>query len=206
MLNQYKNIIWDFDGVILDSMPTRERGFAIIFDKFPAAQVEQLLQYHRDNGGLSRFAKIRYFYEQILHQPITDEQVDAYAVSFSEEMRKILTNKGLLITETVNYIKSAYLQYNFHLVSASEQSELRYLVEQLDLQPYFKSVYGSPAVKADNIKKVMDENHYKARETCLIGDSGNDYDASAKNDIDFWGYNNIKLLQTGKGYLHSFKF
>lgn len=205
MLTNYKNIIWDFDGVILDSMPIRERGFALIFEQYPEEQVNQLLAYHHANGGLSRFAKIRYFYEQILGKPITDEQVSAYAQSFSAIMRQRLNRTELLIADSVAFIRSAYQQYNFHVVSASEQTELRYLVEHLGLSPYFKSVYGSPTLKADNIRKVMEENSYQADETCLIGDSKNDFEASVKNNISFLGYNNLQLLELGKGYLHSFK-
>lgn len=204
MLEQYKNIIWDFDGVIIDSMPTREKGFEKIFKQYPENKVKELLKYHRANGGLSRFVKIRYFYEQILHKEITDEKINEYALAFSEEVKKILTNKDLLIADSVNFIKLSHQKYNFHVVSASEQSELRYLIEQLGLTPYFKSVYGSPTIKADNIKQLMIENSYVAAETCLIGDSKNDYEASMKNNIAFWGYNNLELLEFGEGYLHKF--
>jgi beta-phosphoglucomutase-like phosphatase (HAD superfamily) len=66
MLELYKNVIWDFDGVIIDSMPIRGQGFEEIFKDFAAVHVEELMRYHRANGGLSRFVKIRYFFEVIL--------------------------------------------------------------------------------------------------------------------------------------------
>ncbi|GAB2706128.1 HAD family hydrolase [Mucilaginibacter koreensis] len=206
MLSKYKNIIWDFDGVILDSMPIRDSGFSAIFEGYPAEQVEQLLAYHKSNGGISRFAKIRYFYQEILKQDITDEKVNDYAAAFSKIMKQRLTNKDLLIAESVAFIKSSYQKYNFHVVSASEQSELRYLIEYLNLQPYFKSVHGSPVPKIENVKKVIEENHYNRAETCLIGDSGNDHEASEINGIHFFGYNNLKLVDRGQGYLHNFDF
>jgi len=205
MLEQYKNIIWDFDGVILDSMPIRDSGFAQIFKDFEQEQVDQLLSYHKSNGGLSRFAKIRYFYNEILKQEITDEMVSAYAGSFSTIMRQQLADASLLITDSADFIKANYQDYNFHVVSASEQSELRFLIDYLELTPYFKSVYGSPVPKIENVKMVIEENGYQKSETCLIGDSGNDYDASQKNGIDFFGYNNLSLIDTGNGYLKSFK-
>ena len=66
MKQEIKTILWDFDGVILDSMATRDWGFKEIFKDFTEAQVSRLLEYHRINGGLSRYVKIRYFYETIL--------------------------------------------------------------------------------------------------------------------------------------------
>ena len=49
-----KNIIWDFDGVILDSMPVRDYGFRKIFENFDKLLVDKLLEYHTKNGGLSK--------------------------------------------------------------------------------------------------------------------------------------------------------
>ena len=61
-----KNILFDFDGVILDSMPTRNYGFKKIFEKFDDNLVDIFLIYHNKNGGLSRYVKIKYFYNELL--------------------------------------------------------------------------------------------------------------------------------------------
>ena len=61
-----KTIFWDFDGVILDSMPIRDYGFAKIFEEFDKELVDKILEYHTLNGGLSRYVKIRYFYNILL--------------------------------------------------------------------------------------------------------------------------------------------
>ena len=37
---QIKTIFWDFDGVILDSMPIRDYGFAKIFKEFDKELVD----------------------------------------------------------------------------------------------------------------------------------------------------------------------
>jgi beta-phosphoglucomutase-like phosphatase (HAD superfamily) len=57
-----KTILWDFDGVILDSMKVRDWGFIEIFKSFDNDKVEALLKCHTLNGGLSRYVKIRPFY------------------------------------------------------------------------------------------------------------------------------------------------
>ena len=57
-----ENIIFDFDGVIIDSMRIRSDGFREIFCNYSQQQVEELMEYHNANGGLSRFNKIQYFY------------------------------------------------------------------------------------------------------------------------------------------------
>ena len=46
MNQDIKTILWDFDGVILDSMAVRDWGFKEIFKDFSKEQVIKLLEYH----------------------------------------------------------------------------------------------------------------------------------------------------------------
>ena len=54
-------------------MPIRDYGFAKIFEDFDKELVDKLLEYHTLNGGLSRYVKIRYFYNTLLGSEISDE-------------------------------------------------------------------------------------------------------------------------------------
>ena len=58
-------IFWDFDGVILNSNKVRDKGFETVLSGFPKEEVDKLLKFHRQNGGLSRYVKFRYFFEEI---------------------------------------------------------------------------------------------------------------------------------------------
>lgn len=200
MLKQYKNVLWDFDGVIIDSMPIREQGFREILADFAPIHIEELVRYHRANGGLSRFIKIRYFFEVILHTTITEEQVQLYSARFSETMRRLLCNKELLIQDAVEYISAHHGSQNFHMVSASEEQELRFLCGELGLTGYFKSIHGSPAAKTLNVQQLLAECGYEEKETCLIGDSLNDKHAALGNDIQFFGYNSEVLKEESPDY------
>lgn len=198
-----KTIFWDFDGVILDSMPIRDIGFRSIVEGYPKDLVEEFIQYHRYNAGLSRFVKIKYFYNQLLNEEITEEDIQLKAKQFSEIMKRELTDSKFLIKETLDYIKNNYKKYNFHIVSGSENTELNYLCKMLDIDKYFTDVNGSPTHKNDLVKTILEEKHYKPSECILIGDSINDYDAATVNNIEFYGYNNTDLPQSN--YIISFK-
>ena len=200
-----KTILWDFDGVILDSMKVRDEGFEIIFKDFEKNKVDQLIEYHRINGGLSRYVKIQYFYNEILGKEISNEQVLEYAEKFSEVMRARLIDPKNLIQESVAFIKENYKQYNFHIVSGSDQKELRFLCKELELDSYFISIYGSPTPKNDLVLNVINKFNYNKNNTCLIGDSINDFEAADKNKIKFYGYNNLFLKQKHT-YIDDFNF
>jgi phosphoglycolate phosphatase-like HAD superfamily hydrolase len=200
-----KNILWDFDGVILDSMSVRDWGFREIFKNNKKEDVDQLIRYHRQNGGLSRYVKIRYFHEDILQIPINDSEVLAYANSFSDLMRTRLIDKSNLIQETVNFIRLNSENYNFHIVSGSDQEELRFICSRLNLSNYFLSIHGSPTPKNELVKNLISNHNYIFTDTILIGDSVNDYEAARKNDLSFYGYNNLELKSISDFYIEGFE-
>ena len=79
-----KNIIFDFDGVILNSVPVKTEAFRKLFEDFPKNKVEKLIEYHIQNGGKSRYIKIKYFFENILGQPIEENKINELAIKYSQ--------------------------------------------------------------------------------------------------------------------------
>ncbi|MBT0819574.1 HAD hydrolase-like protein [Campylobacter lari] len=201
-----KNILWDFDGVIIDSSAIRDYGFREIFKEFDKALVEKLIEYHSINGGLSRFHKIRYFFNEILKKDINDDEVKAYADRFSLIMREELVKSKYLILDSINFIKENYEKYNFHIVSGSEHDELNFLCQKLQINYYFYSINGSPTPKIELVKNLLMKENYNKSETILIGDSINDYEAAKENNIAFFGYNNEALKDISQMYIKNFDF
>ncbi|MGL5049814.1 MAG: HAD family hydrolase [Fusobacteriaceae bacterium] len=201
-----KNIFFDFDGVILDSMQVRDYGFRKIFERFDKNKnIEIFLKYHTLNGGLSRFHKIKYFFKTYLNEDISENNILELAEEFSEIMRSELVNKKYLIKETVDFIDKNYKNYNFYIVSGSEQNELRFLCKELGLEKYFKIILGSPIHKNDLVKIFLNEEKLNPNESILIGDSINDYEAAVANSISFYGYNNERLKKLDSKYLENFE-
>ena len=200
-----KTILWDFDGVILNSMKIRDWGFKEIFKKFKKEDVDKLIEYHNLNGGLSRYVKIRYLYEKILGESISKTKVSKYANDFSILMKKELINLDNLIQDSVKFIEENYKKYNFHIVSGSDQEELRFLCRKLKIEDYFISIHGSPAPKNQLVKDLLNVHKYDIKKTYLIGDSINDYEAAIANNISFYGYNNQELVKLSSNYIDSFE-
>jgi len=188
-----KTILWDFDGVILDSMKIRDLGFVEIFKNQPKNLVDKLLDYHNENGGLSRYVKIKYFYNELLGKEISQEKIQKYADAFSKVMLEKLGDKNLLINNSVDFIIKNHKNYNFHIVSGSDGKELNVLCKRLEIAHYFLTIQGSPTHKNILVQNLMIQNSYDTKETCLIGDSINDYNAANNSDIYFLAFNNDSL-------------
>ena len=194
MFKNIKTIIFDFDGVIVDSMEVRDYGFREIFKDYSIDKVEELVNYHRINGGLSRF-------NNIIKKEITNDKVIDYANKFSNIMKEELIKDKYLIHDCIEFIKENSNKYEMHIASGSEEKELRYLCEQLGISKYFVSINGSPTHKNDIVKNIIENNKYDNEKIVLIGDSINDYEAANINKIKFIGYNNVKLKQLNEVYL-----
>lgn len=200
-----KNVIlWDFDGVILNSMDVREIGFREVLSAYPEDQVKKLLDYHNENGGLSRYVKFRYFLEEIRGEEANKDKIASLAEEYSAIMRKELPTKERLIPEVMNFIEAEHYRYEMHIVSGSDGEELRFLAKELEISGFFKTIQGSPRPKISLVEDILEECEYQRQEVCLVGDSINDYEAAKANDIDFFGYNNDSLKKRGLKYIHTF--
>ena len=131
-LDQFDVIIWDFDGVILDSAEVRDHGFLEIFSNYPEHQVSQLMDFHKSNGGLSRYVKIRHFFEEILMTSVTEDQVNYYANEFKQIMLSKLTDRDLIINDSLAFIKENHQKQKFYIASGSDEKELNIICSKWD--------------------------------------------------------------------------
>lgn len=188
-----KVIFWDFDGVLMDSNLVRESGFKWVLRSYNESEVEALIAFHRLNGGLSRYVKFRYFYEVIRNEVCDSSMLQWCYDEFSKYMALNLFDKGLLIKETLSFVESNLDKYDMHIVSGSDDVELKLLCQFLEIHPFFISINGSPIEKEEHVRLLIDGYNYKKMECLLIGDSINDREAAIVNNISFMSYNNKNL-------------
>jgi HAD superfamily hydrolase (TIGR01549 family) len=199
-----KNIIFDFDGVILNSIPVKTDAYKTLFKTFDSRLVEKMVVYHEQNGGISRYEKIKYFFNTLLGEEMLEEEIHHYANEYSKLTKRELAQSKYLIHETVGFIQRNSKDFNMHIASGADELDLKFICDNLDLTQYFKSIHGSPQKKVNIVSEILYENGYSQNETILIGDSINDYRAAKENGIVFYGYNNMGLK--GKSYyLDDFK-
>ncbi|MEZ5333351.1 MAG: HAD family hydrolase, partial [Thermoanaerobaculia bacterium] len=76
-------VVFDFDGVIVESVEVKSRAFVELFPDRPDLH-EAILEHHRDHLGLSRYEKIRWILAELLDEPADEERVDELAARFSD--------------------------------------------------------------------------------------------------------------------------
>lgn len=205
IVDKFDTIIFDFDGVIVDSKEIRILGFKKIFEEFPENLVKKIIDYHNKNGGISRYEKIEWFYKNLLKKNIDQETLDIKAFHFKEIMLKEMINPNIIIQETLNFIKDIHLKLPCYIISGSDEEELKIICEQLNINKYFYDIKGSPTKKVDLIAKFVKSNKFKNERILYVGDSLVDYKSAKNNNIKFFGFNNKDLKKISDFYINSFE-
>jgi HAD superfamily hydrolase (TIGR01549 family) len=201
-----KSIIFDFDGVILDSNKIKSNAFTKLFkDKNKNQEnLDMIIRYHKDNMGISRNKKIKFYYENILKQKITNKEVDKIASDYSKLVfNKIIKTK--FISGSKYFLSKNFKRYLFFVSSGTPENELINICEKRKIDKYFTGIYGSPDNKEKHIKRIMKKNSLKENEVIFIGDALADYNAAVKNKIFFIGINYINNRKNKKNfYINNF--
>jgi beta-phosphoglucomutase-like phosphatase (HAD superfamily) len=98
-----KAIIFDFDGVIVESVDIKTKAFAKLFESESQDVVEEIVSYHLQHTGVSRFEKFQYIFEQIMTNSnhhlrqvgISEEKFTLLLTRSKHEIEKELTNKPI---------------------------------------------------------------------------------------------------------------
>jgi HAD superfamily hydrolase (TIGR01549 family) len=186
-MKKIKNIIFDFDGVILESNQVKIDGFYKLFIEFGKDKAVEISNYFKSNAGLSRYDIIRYFFLNFYKEEISKNKLEFYGKKYSD-----IVKEEVIKTEFVEGCKE-FIQsnkyYSLFIVSSSDEKDLIEICQKIDVDKYFKKILGSPTKKEFNIKKIIDDYNLKKNETIYIGDSINDYHATKKNELLFIGRN-----------------
>lgn len=199
-----RNIFWDFDGVIVDSVGVKSEAFRFAFRDFPEEMLCQLSQYHHDNPGITRWKKIDHFFDKIALTTVPKNEKKKRAEVFSEYVIWKLSSPSMLIQESNKFIRENVSRYNFHIISASDHDELQVICDNLRVSRLFRSIHGAPEPKDAIVLRLIKEKGYKKEETIFIGDSMTDLEAAKKNGITFYGFNSALLKKTNNPYIDDF--
>ena len=199
-----KSIIFDFDGVILDSNEIKTNAFKELFKDVEKNKLDLIIDFHKNNMGISRYDKIRYYHNIILKKEINDNEINKIAENFSKLVfKKIL--KANFISGSENFIYQNYQKYLFYISSGTPENELIKICSQRGIDKYFHRIYGSQRKKNEHIKLIMKENIFQNNEVIFIGDSITDYNAALQSKISFIGIN-YKNAKHNKNFFYTNDF
>ena len=147
-LKKYKSIVFDCDGVVLDSNVVKTEAYFRTAKNLGAtdAQAQALVEYHVKLGGISRYHKFEWYLHEVLNQPVTEQAVQALLDEFARELEVGLMECA--VAEGLEDLRSATPKANWMILSGGDQQEIRALFAKRDLAKYFDGgLFGSPDTK-----------------------------------------------------------
>jgi len=179
-----KGIIFDFDGVIVESVQVKTDAFANLYEQYGSNIVEKVIEHHEANGGMSRFEKIKLYHESYLNKTITKEEIEEIANQFSKlVVKKVIDSTYVL--GALEYIQKCFKKYNLFISTGTPTDEMKQILNGRKIAKYFIEVYGSPDKKRMHISKIMSKYNYYSDELIFYGDANTDIDAADNAKIPF---------------------
>lgn len=178
-----KAIIFDFDGVIVDSMDIKTQAFTKLFKDYPE-YIDEIVQFHIDNGGMSRYEKFRIIYRDILHEPLSESRFNELCQRFSEYVYNEVL-KCPFIPGALEFLGKYYKKLLLFIVSGTPQEEIKAIIKERNLDSFFAGVYGSPADKDILILNILKDYKLNPLEVISVGDSITDYEGALKARVPF---------------------
>ena len=185
---RYKNLFFDFDGVLAETNDIRTEGFEILFAGYERPQLERLMSFVRSNGGISRYGKFKYFFEEIRHETISPEKIQSLSAAYTSIVKQKVI-EAPAVEGSLEFLNAYKEDYNLAIVSGSDQKELREICQKRRIAHFFKEILGSPVSKEEHIQYLLAKYRWNKEDCVYIGDSSNDYQAAQAVPVDFIGRN-----------------
>jgi phosphoglycolate phosphatase-like HAD superfamily hydrolase len=148
--------------------------------------MDEIVSFHRQNGGMSRFDKFDYIYKNILKKPLTSQRKEELSDQFSILVfEKILS--APFVQGAYEFLKKFHTSIPLYVVSATPEHELIQIISRRGLTPFFHGIYGSPRKKRDCILEIIEQTGTGHSDIIFVGDAKNDLDAAVETGIRFIG-------------------
>ena len=179
-----KTILWDFDGVIVESVNVKTEAFRDMYIVHGQEIAQKVVDHHMAHGGISRFEKFKIYHENFLNKQISNEELDQLADQFSNlVLRKVIESP--YIPGVLGFIQKNQANYQHFIISGTPHEEMNLIIENKNLTSLFKGVMGSPKTKSEWIFDLVKQNKIEIANSVFVGDATTDYNAAIKTGTKF---------------------
>lgn len=189
-----KLIIFDFDGVLADSMGLVLEFFNMINEKYGLKKAES----QKDISDL---------FHKNVYEGLIDAGLDeSKSADFLDDMKKLtLKYKGSLnpfagIVKSLKKLKQK--GYMLAIISSNHSDVIKTFIERNDLNGVFEFIYGAENLtsKIEKINKLSEKVEIDKNKTYYVGDTKGDInegkEAGVKTVAACWGYHSKDELQS----------
>ena len=182
-LRKFTALIIDCDGVRLDSNRIKTDAFRQVALRYGIEAADALVQFHVENGGVSRYRKFEHLLTHILGQPRNASELKALTEAYGEHVYSALLQCP--VTAGLHDLRKATAGQAWMVVSGGDETELRTVFAARGLDVLFdKGIYGSPASKEVILKREKLSGNLQLP-ALFLGDSRYDHEVATQEGLHF---------------------
>ena len=175
VLDQYETVIFDFDGVILDSNKVKKNSISYSVEGILNSEKRStFVDYFVRFNGVPRREKIEKF--------VSANEVDLVLGRYEEQLQIELYRAKLMpgVKDYIQKVSTLSAVKKIYVLSGGEVDEIKLLLKYHSLDGYFDGVYAAPYRKEQNFE-IISPNF----PVLFFGDSLVDYRVALQMNLDF---------------------
>ncbi len=181
----FNAIVFDFDGVLVESADIKTRAFASTFGERPG-HVAAITRLHLENVGLTRYQKFEMIHRDILCEPLSEAEMVRLGERFSRAVYAEVV-RCPAVAGAEQFLRTYSGRIACFIASATPHEELQAIVTARSLSPYFAAVCGAPPDKAELIERLIQKHQLRRDSVLFVGDALADLEAARNTGIGFVG-------------------
>ena len=177
---------FDFDGVLLDSVGVKTEAFVTLFEPYGSKVLEQLLDHHRLNGGISRVDKIEYAHANFIGAPLSADELATWGKRYSDLVFDRVAQVPW-IPGAQELLEEISGKCPIFVISGTPETELKQVIKARGIEHYFTEILGSPIRKPQHIRYLLEKYQLDPASCVFVGDALTDYHAARETGLHFFG-------------------
>lgn len=169
-IENYKAIVFDFDGVVVESNQIKRELFFEIWGKYrDDLVIEDVLKL----GG-TRYEIIQKIYNHLIAQNLQltvsyEDYIDKYTKISQERISDLKINPNIK-----NMLEKYYKNKLLFINSATPKESLKRICKNLSIDKFFDDIYGAEVDKAQNFYDIFNKYNLQSSEVLFYGDMKSD--------------------------------
>lgn len=185
-----KVIIFDFDGVIVDSNTIKRNAFLQLFpkeDRHVQKIIHELVDFEPES---SRYEKLQKTFTR-MGKPAGEipKLVEEYSRKYNTIIQKEITESGLMrgVKKTLSELCQ---NYSLYINTGTPRESIEQTIDTLGISHFFKGVYARPENKEENIHNILMKENALPKQAVVVGDGPSDLQSAQVTGCRFIGLRN----------------
>jgi HAD superfamily hydrolase (TIGR01549 family) len=179
-----KNIFFDFDGVLVESVNVKTQAFYDLYKPFGEEVAQKVKEHHLMHGGVSRYEKIKIYHKNFLGITLSEREINEYADKFSALVMQGVINSPE-IKGASDFLERNKSKFRYWIITGTPTEEMKKITVQRKINFYFEGIYGSPEKKSHWTEFIVKTHNLQREETLYAGDAMADYEAAKASGLHF---------------------